>query len=67
MNVCCICGAFYEGFGNNPDGAVWKNEKGDIIEPTFKSEDRCCDNCNTKYVIPGRMYLLVKNRYEEKI
>ena len=23
--ICCICGQVFEGFGNNPDGAVWRD------------------------------------------
>lgn len=54
---CCICGRpIIEGEGNNPDGAVWKNEQGDIIEGVFKDTDECCDSCNNKYVIAGRLY-----------
>lgn len=59
-HVCCICGKTFTGYGNNPEGAVWKNEKGEIIKPTFGSNDRCCDDCNSKYVIPGRIYLMSK-------
>lgn len=40
-NTCCICGETIEGYGNNP-------------EP-FKSEGRCCDSCNLKFVIPARV------------
>lgn len=38
---CCICGEPIVGFGNNPD--------------PVKKQGRCCDNCNTLYVIPARM------------
>lgn len=40
---CALCGKKFVGFGNNP-------------EPLAKYEERCCDDCNTKYVIPARMY-----------
>ena len=50
--ICCICGKTQEGFGNNPNGAVDENKK--LI--TWGEEDRCCDDCNAKYVLPGRMY-----------
>lgn len=63
--VCCICGGTFIGFGNNPDGAMWKNEKGEIVEPSFKENDRCCNDCDNKYVIPGRMYKWAKNREKE--
>jgi hypothetical protein len=59
---CCICGCEIENYGNNPDGAVWKNEQGEIIEPEFDVNDRCCDLCDQRYVIPGRIYKLYKNR-----
>jgi hypothetical protein len=50
--ICCICGKEHTGFGNNPDGAV------DETKHTIKwsESDRCCDECNHKYVLPGRMY-----------
>ena len=60
---CCICGkliAMEE--SNNPSGAVWRTEGGEIEEPEFGPEDRCCDECNLKYVIPGRVYRLNKAR-----
>jgi len=56
--ICCICGKPIEGFGNNPDGALWRTEEGDIEGRDFKPNERCCDECNMKYVIPGRMYRL---------
>ena len=59
---CCICGCEIENYGNNPDGAVWKNEQGEIIEPEFGVNDRCCDLCDQMYVIPGRIYKLYKNK-----
>ena len=37
--VCCICGKEYTGYGNN-------------AEPVCSG--RCCDECNTKVVIPER-------------
>ena len=58
--VCCICGKEIEGYGNNPEGAVWKNELGEIIFPEFDVEERCCDECDERYVIPGRMYRMAK-------
>lgn len=54
--TCCICGQMFCGYGNNPYGAVYKNDKGEIIEPEFKEDDRCCDECDQLYVIPGRIY-----------
>lgn len=39
--VCCICGEKIEGYGNNPD--------------PVKKKGKCCDNCNSIYVIPARL------------
>lgn len=59
MKTCCICrGKLTDKFGNNPDGAIWKDTSGNIVFPEFKENDRCCDECNLKFVIPGRMYRL---------
>ena len=57
---CCICHKEIKGWGNNPDGAVWKTHDGKIEMPEFKAEDRCCDECNGAFVIPGRMYRMAK-------
>jgi len=62
MAKCCICGCNLPDYGNNPDGACWLNKKGEIEEPTFDPEDRCCDECNTRYVIPGRIYKMNKEK-----
>ena len=59
---CCICGCEIEGYGNNPDGAVWKDKHGNIVEAEFDAECRCCDLCDSMYVIPGRIYRLQKAR-----
>lgn len=43
--ICCLCGEEHEGFGNNP-------------YPLYEEDDfeaRCCDDCNTKLVIPARL------------
>ena len=50
--VCCICQKEFIGWGNNPQGAVDTSKQ--LIR--WDSEDRCCDECNTTYVLPGRMY-----------
>lgn len=66
--LCCICGNEIkkEGcpnyFGNNPEGAMWKNESGQVCAPTFKVDDRCCDECDSRYVIPGRLFKLRQMR-----
>ena len=66
LTKCCICGCMFYGFGNNPDGAACKNEKGEIVLMDFDENDRCCDDCDSLYVIPGRMYRLAKRRENEK-
>ena len=57
---CCICGKEIKGWSHNPEGAVWKTHDGKIEMPEFKAEDRCCDECNGAFVIPGRMYRMAK-------
>ena len=52
---CCICGKEIDKYGNNPDGAL-----GQIGQQIIWGEyDRCCDDCNQEYVIPGRIGLLI--------
>jgi hypothetical protein len=41
IKTCCLCGEPYDGYGNNP----WPK----------KDEGRCCNACNTKFVIPARL------------
>lgn len=62
VNVCCICGKIFKGFGNNPEGAVWKTIDGEICFPNFDPADRCCDECDSTFVIPGRMYRYYKEK-----
>lgn len=64
--ICCICGNIYRHFGNNPEGAVWKDEDGNIVFGEFESEDRCCDVCDSRYVIPGRIYRSAKLKEERE-
>lgn len=59
---CCICGKEFEGWGNNPYGALDKN--GNVIQ--WAEDDVCCDECDSTYVISGRLYLYAKARKEEK-
>ena len=43
---CCLCGKEVKDFGHNP-------------QPLGeKEDDRCCDECNQKLVIPTRLRLL---------
>ena len=53
---CCICGKQSKGWGNNPDGAMWIDDNGKYVTPKFKDNDRCCNDCDNRYVIPGRLY-----------
>ena len=46
-HICSICKRKFEGFGNNP--------------APFTGE-RCCDECNTNYVIPLRIYSITKEQ-----
>lgn len=59
MKVCCICGCNIKGFGNNPAGAMWRDpETNELVEFVPEPKDICCDECNSKYVIPGRLYIM---------
>ena len=53
---CCICGKDMEGYANNPQGALNK----DAQEIIWNENDRCCNKCNTKFVIPGRIAKIFK-------
>lgn len=54
--VCCICGCVIEGYGNNAEGADREFLPGLL--------HICCDSCNLRYVIPGRMRRLWDVRQE---
>jgi len=43
--TCCLCGAKYRMYGNNP----WPLSDDD--------DDRCCHQCNSERVIPARFKL----------
>ena len=44
--VCCLCHEEFEGHGNNP----W---------PVIEGEnERCCDECNWKVVVPARVNMI---------
>lgn len=52
--VCCICGAKFTGWGNNP----W---------PVVEDENaRCCDLCNDERVLPARLAMMFSGRKENK-
>ena len=59
---CCICGCeINDDFGNNPEPVMpGENDKGEL--------NRCCDMCNSRVVIPARVYIhnLVMGRVEAK-
>ena len=40
---CCVCGQRFVGFGNNPRPIP------------HKADERCCDDCNSRYVVPLRI------------
>ena len=51
---CCICGKKITGWGHNP-------------YPVIRDENaRCCDECNSKYVIRARILGLIEADKEEK-
>lgn len=57
--TCCICGKEFEGWGNNPDGAL----DHETLKPiNFDSEHVCCDDCNRHEVIPGRLIMIQAHR-----
>lgn len=49
---CCICGKEIIGFGNNP----WP----------VKDSGCCCDKCNSEFVIPARIEMLVRGRADDE-
>lgn len=53
---CCICGKKFVGWGNNPWGALDKD--GNVVE--WSENDVCCDECDSTYVLSGRIYLHAK-------
>jgi hypothetical protein len=46
--TCSVCSEKYNGWGNNP--------------APIKADDQCCDDCNSKFVIPLRMGLITKKQ-----
>lgn len=50
IKTCCLCGAKFEGHGNNPS--------------PVKEKGVCCNSCNEKRVIPARLKRLTeRERY----
>lgn len=54
---CCICGKEIVGLGNNPDPLT--KEDGSYFD---LEKERCCDECNEKYVVPARLAQLLNNK-----
>lgn len=55
MSNCCICSKVIKGYGNN-------------AEPIKKGS--CCNKCNSKFVIPGRLLdieLITDNERKQKL
>ncbi len=46
--LCNICEDQFVGWGNNPKPYIKKGKKLDVA-------DRCCDDCNIKFVRPSRL------------
>lgn len=46
---CCLCGAIFSGYGNNPEPMT------DLDGEAFDDEEECCIDCNNTKVIPFRM------------
>ena len=65
--ICCICGKECNEWGNNPDGAVWKDEQGKIVFGKFDRNDKCCKECDNRYVIPGRMYQIALEQQKGEV
>ena len=55
MKKCCLCGKKFEGYGNNPAPLT--------EESYIYSEKRCCDDCNSKKVIPERLKRMRKGEW----
>ena len=45
--ICCICGKKFNTFGNNPEPLMPLEDNG--------KENRCCDSCDWKYIVPVRL------------
>jgi len=48
---CCICGNYFEGYGNNP--------------APVKTEGRCCNFCDDTVVIPTRIAQYIESRKKQ--
>ena len=53
IKVCCICGEFFAGWGNN--------------RLPVKEEGECCDICNSMFVVPARIKkMIVSNETDNR-
>ena len=50
--VCCICKETSYDYGNNPS--------------PITEDGRCCDECNSLFVIPFRIRLMLEKKLESK-
>ena len=53
VQVCCICGKKFKGWGNNPI--------------PVKASGRCCDQCDSDYVIPARIACMFAYKNEKSV
>ena len=49
---CVLCKNTVKQFGNNP-------------APIYSEKEKCCDECNNRYVVPARIYNLNEEELEE--
>lgn len=54
---CCLCGREFEGYGNNPYPLC---EESDY-------ESRCCNDCDSKFVVPARIEMSYTRKKTEDI
>ena len=57
---CCICHKDTEGWGNNPEPLGKTTKDGMILADDNGMPIRCCDVCNSSFVIPARLKKLIK-------
>jgi hypothetical protein len=48
-HICSLCGVPFNGWGNNP-------------APLGEVSERCCDDCNARFVLPARLGLLTAHQ-----
>lgn len=58
LQKCCICESNLQDAGYDPAGALWRDSEGNIVTFKFEADDRCCNSCYERYVLPGREYQL---------